>query len=215
MVAYKKFTNIERDRVVNKMTNKVLEKEFKPIILEIEKEISELFMKNIPTEVFEFEKKYPYLLDKDDLTLYGYDFLTSEEHKKYDLYSRWGNNCPNFHIENVYNRMVADTDIHGYQLDNKLVIYIQENAPEIAEKIKNITIKILGMKDWTDKLSCTLSNIRTINKLKEEFPEAYSIYKNLYREPENCKKIKDKNGQTTSFCDNIEKLRAEYNKIVK
>ena len=45
-------------------------------------------------------------------------------------------------------------------LDDTLVEYIKKNAPEIAEKIKTITIKRLDLQDWSDKLSCTLSSIR-------------------------------------------------------
>ena len=37
----------------------------------------------------------------------------------------------------------------------------------------------------------------------------------LYGEPGSpCKKVKDDNGNDNSMCDNIEKLRAEYNKVV-
>ena len=76
-------------------------------------------------------------------------------------------------------------------------------------------MKRLDLQDWSDKLSCTLSSITTINKLKEEFPEAYTIYVKLYGEPGSpCKKVKDDKGNETSMCDNIEKLRAEYNKVV-
>ena len=76
-------------------------------------------------------------------------------------------------------------------------------------------MKRLDLQDWSDKLSCTLSSITTINKLKEEFPEAYTIYVKLYGDPSSpCKKVKDDKGNKTSMCDNIEKLRAEYNKVV-
>ena len=37
----------------------------------------------------------------------------------------------------------------------------------------------------------------------------------MYGEPGSpCKKVKDDKGNETSMCDNIEKLRAEYNKVV-
>lgn len=40
-------------------------------------------------------------------------------------------------------------------------------------------------------------------------------YKKLYSEPgSSCKKVKDNKGNGASMCDNIEKLRAEYNKVV-
>ena len=214
MVAYKKFSKTERECVVRVMTKNVVEKEYKPIMSNIESELTTLFMKDIPDEVFEFEKKYPHLIDKGDVTLYGYDFLTKEDKEKYDIWSRW-NTYPCFHVKNIYNKMINGVSIHEFQLDNTLVEYIKKNAPKIAEKIKTITIKRLDLQDWSDKLSCTLSSITTINKLKEEFPEAYTIYVKMYGEPGSpCKKVKDDKGNETSMCDNIEKLRAEYNKVV-
>lgn len=215
MVAYKKFTKNERKGVVYTMTKNVIEKEYKPIMAKMENELTALFMKDIPDEVFEFEKKYPYLIDKEDVTIYGYDFLTKEDKEKFDVWSRWNNTYPSFHVKNIYNKMIDGASIHGYHFDDVLVKYIKNNAPEIAEKLKTITIKRLSLQDWSDKLSCTLSGITTINKLKEEFPEAYAIYVSLYGEPgSSCKKVKDNKGNVTSMCDNIEKLRAEYNKVV-
>lgn len=215
MVAYKKFTKAERESVVRAMTKNVIEKEYKPIMSNVENELTSLFMKDIPNDVFEFEKKYPHLIDKGDVTLYGYDFLTKEDKEKHNILSRWNHIDPCFHVNNIYNKMIDGVSIHGFQLNDTLVKYIKKNAPEIAEKIKTITIKRLDLQDWSDKLSCTLGVITTINKLKEEFPEAYTVYVKLYGEPGlPCKKVKDDKGNETSMCDNIEKLRAEYNKVV-
>lgn len=215
MVAYKKFSKSERESVVRAMTKNVVEKEYKPIISNVESELTALFMKDIPNEVFEFEKKYPHLIDKGDVTLYGYDFLTKEDKEKYDIWSRWNHIYPCFHVNNIYNKMIDGVSIHEFQLDDTLVEYIKKNASEIAEKIKTITIKRLDLQNWSDKLSCTLGAITTINKLKDEFPEAYTVYVKLYGEPGSpCKKAKDDTGNETSMCDNIEKLRAEYNKVV-
>ena len=215
MVAYKKFTKAERESVVRAMTKNVIEKEYKPIMSNVENELTSLFMKDIPNDVFEFEKKYPHLIDKGDVTLYGYDFLTKEDKEKHNILSRWNHIDPCFNVNNIYNKMIDGVSIHGFQLDDTLVKYIKKNAPEIAEKIKTITIKRLDLQDWSDKLFCTLGAITTINKLKEEFPEAYTVYVKLYGEPGSpCKKVKDDKGNETSMCDNIEKLRAEYNKVV-
>ena len=215
MVAYKKFTKAERESVVRAMTKNVIEKEYKPIMSNVENELTSLFMKDIPNDVFEFEKKYPHLIDKGDVTLYGYDFLTKEDKEKHNILSRWNHIDPCFNINNIYNKMIDGVSIHGFQLDDTLVKYIKKNAPEIAEKIKTITIKRLDLQDWSDKLFCTLGAITTINKLKEEFPEAYTVYVKLYGESGSpCKKVKDDKGDETSMCDNIEKLRAEYNKVV-
>lgn len=215
MVAYKKFSKAERESVVRVMTKNVIEKEYEPIISNVESELTALFMRDIPNEVFEFEKKYPHLIDKGDVTLYGYDFLTKEDKEKHNICSRWNYIYPFFNVNNIYNKMIDGVSIHGFQLNDTLVKYIKKNAPEIAEKIKAITIKRLDLQDWSDKLSCTLGVITTINKLKEEFPEAYTVYVKLYGEPGSpCKKVKDDKGNETSMCDNIEKLRAEYNKVV-
>ena len=215
MVAYKKFTKSERESVVRAMIKNVIEKEYKPIMSNVENELTSFFMKDIPNDVFEFEKKYPHLIDKGDVTLYGYDFLTKEDKEKYNICSRWNYTYLCFHVNNIYNKMIDGVSIHGFQLNDTLVKYIKKNAPEIAEKIKAITIKRLDLQDWSDKLSCTLGVITTINKLKEEFPEAYTVYVKLYGEPGSpCKKVKDDKGNETSMCDNIEKLRAEYNKVV-
>lgn len=216
MVAYKKFTKAEREDVVRIMTKNVIEKEYKPIRSNVENELTALFMKDIPNDVFEFEKKYPHLIDKCDVSLYGYDFLTKEDKEKFDVWSRWNHTYPCFHVNNIYNKMIDGTSIHSFHINDALVKYIKNNAPEIAEKIKAITIKRLNLQDWSDKLACTLGGITTINKLKEEFPEAYTIYVKSYGEPGSpCKKVKDDNGNETSMCDNIEKLRAEYNKVVE
>ena len=215
MVAYKKFTKAERESVVRAMTKNVIEKEYKPIMSNVENELTSLFMKDIPNDVFEFEKKYPHLIDKGDVTLYGYDFLTKEDKEKHNILSRWNHIDPCFNVNNIYNKMIDGVSIHEFQLNDTLVKYIKKNAPEIAEKIKAITIKRFDLQDWSDKLFCTLGVITTINKLKEEFPEAYTVYVKLYGEPGSpCKKVKDDKGNETSMCDNIEKLRAEYNKVV-
>lgn len=218
MVAYKKLSKAEREGIVRAMTKNVIEKEYRPMMNGVEDELTALFMKDIPEEVFEFEKKYPHLIDKGDVTLYGYDFLSKEDKEKFDIWSRWNHTYPCFHVKDIYNKMIDGASIHGFHLDldDTLVEYIKKNAPEIAEKIKAITIKRLNLQDWSDKLSCTLSGITTINKLKEEFPEAYTVYIDLYGEPGSpCKKVKDNKGNETSMCDNIEKLRAEYNKVVE
>lgn len=216
MVAYKKLSKAEREGIVRAMTKNLIEKEYKPMMNGVEDELTALFMKDIPEEVFEFEKKYPHLIDKGDVTLYGYDFLSKEDKEKFDVWSRRNHTYPCFHVKDIYNKMIDGASIHGFHLDDTLVEYIKKNAPEIAEKIKTITIKRLNLQDWSDKLSCTLSGITTINKLKEEFPEAYTVYVDLYGEPGSpCKKVKDNKGNETSMCDNIEKLRAEYNKVVE
>lgn len=216
MVAYKKLSKAEREGIVRAMTKNVIEKEYRPMMNGVEDELTALFMKDIPEEVFEFEKKYPHLIDKGDVTLYGYDFLSKEDKEKFDIWSRWNHTYPCFHVKDIYNKMIDGDSIHGFHLNDTLVEYIKKNAPEIAEKIKAITIKRLNLQDWSDKLSCTLSGITTINKLKEEFPEAYTVYVDLYGEPGSpCKKVKDNKGNETSMCDNIEKLRAEYNKVVE
>lgn len=214
MVAYKKFTKTERANVVRAMVKNIIAKELKPTVKEIEDKLTALFAKNIPDEVLEFEKKYPHLIDKEDVTLYGYNFLSREDQDDYDILIKWNNTYPSFTIKNIYNKMINGIDIHSWHIDEGLISYIKENEPDIIKKIKSIIVRRLELEKWSDNLDCTLSAITTINKLKEEFPEAYSVYEKLYNEPKSCKKVKGDKGNETSMCDNIEKLRAEYNKVV-
>ena len=99
MVAYKKFSKAERKDVVRVMTKNIIDKEYKPILSNLESEITTLFMKDIPDEVFEFEKKYPHLIDKGDVTLYGYEFLTKEDKERYEVWSKWNNTYPRFYVK--------------------------------------------------------------------------------------------------------------------
>lgn len=214
MVAYKKFTKIERANVVNAMVKNIIAKELKPAVKEIEDKLTALFAKNIPDEVLEFEKKYPYLIDKEDITLYGYNFLSREDQDDYSILIKWNSTYPSFTVKNIYNKMINGIDIPSWHIDEGLISYIKENEPDIMKKIKTIIVRRLELEKWSDNLDCTLSAITTINKLKEEFLEAYSVYAKLYNEPKSCKKVKGDKGNETSMCDNIEKLRAEYNKVV-
>ena len=214
MVAYKKFTKTERANVVMAMVKNIIAKELKPTVKEIEDKLTALFAKNIPDEVLEFEKKYPHLIDKEDITLYGYNFLSREDQDDYDILIKWNSTYPSFTVKNIYNKMINGIDIHSWRIDEGLISYIKENEPDIMKKIKTIIVRRLELEKWSDNLDCTLSAITTINKLKEEFPEAYSVYAKLYNEPKSCKKVKGDKGNETSMCDNIEKLRAEYNKVV-
>lgn len=214
MVAYKKFTKTERANVVRAMVNNIIAKELKPVVKEIEDKLTALFAKNIPDEVLEFEKKYPHLIDKEDVTLYGYNFLSREDQDDYSILIKWNSTYPSFTVKNIYNKMINGIDIHSWHIDEGLISYIKENEPDIMKKIKSIIVRRLELEKWSDNLDCTLSPITTINKLKEEFPEAYSVYVKLYNEPKSCKKVKGDKGNETSMCDNIEKLRAEYNKVV-
>ena len=136
MVAYKKFSKAEREGVVRVMTKNVVEKEYKPIMSNVESELTALFMKDIPNEVFEFEKKYPHLIDKGDVTFYGYDFLTKEDKERYDVWSRWNHTYPCFHVKNIYNKMIDDVSIHGFHFDDTLVNTLRRMHQRLRRKSK-------------------------------------------------------------------------------
>ena len=64
MVAYKKFSKAERKDVVRVMTKNIIDKEYKPILSNLESEITTLFMKDIPDEVLSLKRSILILLTR-------------------------------------------------------------------------------------------------------------------------------------------------------
>lgn len=77
-------------------------------------------------------------------------------------------------------------------------------TPELEEAVKNQR-KLFDEKwKFRNQLVCAISNIPSIKKLKDEFPEAYDAYLII------ADKLKSKPG-----CDTIEEVRAKLSKLSK
>lgn len=77
-------------------------------------------------------------------------------------------------------------------------------TPEIIEAAKNQRKMYDEKWKFRNQLVCALSNISSIQNLKDEFPEAYDVYLTVANSP------KPKPG-----CDTIEEVRAKLSKLSK
>lgn len=209
MVAYKKITKDAKRNICIRMANNLYNKsEVKKLVNELQREYKYEMTKNIPDEVKEFAKKYPKSIKENEYNLCIRSFLPREDRWQTSTLFDWpyvttGKTIVGFLNDNKLN----DTFYVDYHL---VVNYIKRNNIELYNKFTNILIpKLKEIDDFTRSLKCAIEKITTVNKLKEEIPEAYDIYVEIYGEPAEsfpCNKKK------TSFCDTIEKIRMVYNK---
>lgn len=94
-------------------------------------------------------------------------------------------------------------------------VYIEEGYPE-PSKVKEVVTpelkelikaqrKLFDEKwKFRNQLVCAISNIPSIKKLKDEFPEAYDVYLTITNSP-----------KSNSGCDTIEEVRAKLSKLSK
>lgn len=208
MVAYKKLTNIERDNISNKMETIRRNKEITDRIEKLSKEIEDALWDEVPNEVKDFYKKFPRLTNVAPCNLYGENFLT--DNKQNDYRCRYIFNVTfklSKVLNNYYNNYVT---YNTYPLDNNpLIKYIKTNYPELYYEAREIVYDAVKICEWARNVRCILQTITTLNKLKDEFPEAYEIYESMYTSSK-CTKI-DKTGKEFNMCDAIEKVRAEFN----
>jgi hypothetical protein len=84
---------------------------------------------------------------------------------------------------------------------------IVKSGSEVYTKLTGLAVLSKANSDEKHKLQnqikCTLTKLRTYNKIAENFPEAYDIL--LY-------KVDKVDKVTDSLCDNVEELRAKLNK---
>lgn len=83
-----------------------------------------------------------------------------------------------------------------------------DEKDEVFKKIKNIDTKLKQLEDskrtLKNKIICTLTDLKTYNNIKNEFPEAYKALIDI-----------DKKNKGLDPCTKIETLRAELNKELK
>lgn len=213
MVAYKKLSNIERSTICNEMVRKYYENSLaKKLFDEYNKEYKNVMTASIPDEVKEFAKKYPNTIKKTNYDLWTRQFVPrNERYSTSESHFSW----PYFSVDNVIIGFLDDEKMNNswYCDYENLKNYVHKKNPELVSKIVDNLIPQLNEIDKFDKsLTCALEKINTLNQLKNDFPEAYSIYVEKYGKNETKKVPCNQNKSKDNFCDTIEKLRAEYNK---
>lgn len=213
MVAYKKLSNDVRERIANRMYRNRCSKEITPQIKEKSEEISRFLFNQVPKDVRDFITGHETYMDMSTICIYGYYFFNRDEvPKRCDCL-----NCfyyPDFEIHDVFIKMFNDTKNSGNNTDS-ILNYLKSNHPDLFNDCKQIILKMYDIAKWGKSVLCVLNNITTVNKLKDEFPEAYEVYKELVGDPEDdCHTIDKNSGNSVNMCDAIEKVRAEYNSSV-
>lgn len=209
MVAYKKLTKEEKTSICKRMVNIFYNKsDAKKLLDEIQKEYEYEMTKYIPTEVKEIAKKYPKTVKKYDYNFWIKTMLPRED--------RWGTetlfNWPYITSKNTIVGFAKNDKLNdGWYTDFDIIKnYIKQDNTNLYNKMNNELVPALKDIDkFASSLKCTLDKITTANKLKEEIPEAYEIYVDIYGEPKESVPCTKKR---SSFCDTVEKIRAQYNK---
>lgn len=208
MVAYKKLSNAERLDVCKRMSKTYYENsELKKKIEETELEWQAEVKKDIPQEVIELEKKYP-----DSFVHRSYNIDLHELSRSLDNYKTGVSNFiwPHLNCNDVVSGFMDEfSRKHWWFSSSDLMEWLLGRNQKLYVKIR--TEIIPGLKEidkFANDLECALDSISTVNILKNEMPEAYKVYVEIYGEPQTYCSSKKKNGKN---CDRIEKVRALYN----
>ena len=214
MVAYKKLTKDERQTISRRMETLRRRKEIDDRVEKISKEIEVALWNEVPTEVKGLYDKYPQYVNVAEYRLYGYTFFNRNEiNSDYGYYS-----APAFKLSKLLNNFYNNFNVHnGYSTDNHpLATYLNEHYPALYNECREIVMDAYKINKWSKEVLCVLNNITTLNKLKDEFPEAYDAYVSIYgSNNDDCTKVDRSTGKKMNMCDAIEKVRAEFNSSTK
>lgn len=200
MVAYKKLSKEERSTLCKRMSKNYYDNsEVKKIVEEANKEWQEEVNRDIPNELYKIQEKYPKAIATTKCNIN----LRYESNTKRNSWFVW----PDLNANEV---------IYGFRYTSKIwpcskdfMNLLMEYNTELYFKIVNNILPALNDIDkFANDLECALNSISTVNMLKNEMPEAYKIYVDIYGEPEAYCSSKNTNSKK---CDNIEKVRALYN----
>lgn len=208
MVAYKKLSNGERLEVCKKMCQAYYEKsEVKKKLDEAQADWQKEVKKDIPEDVAAMAEKYPESFEYQsyNITLKDLDYNPNGYRTVFTQFV-W----PKLYCEKVvYGFMEGFKKKTWWYSSTDLMEWVLDRNSELYNRIKNEIIPGLKQIDkFAIDLACALDSISTLNILKNEMPEAYKVYVEIYGEPVVYCSSKKKNGKS---CDNIEKVRALYN----
>ena len=202
MVKYVRIKKENRDRIFDQMSIRYRQTTnlYRELLWKMSVMLTAAINKGIPQEVLDFTVKYPKLVRTEtDLTInlqkFVYDKFIYSEKWPYIKMQTYYPGIPEKFEEEVMNGSFERWKFGSY----KCVNWIKMNCPELMAVINEGIEEMKKVIEWEKSLRCVLSQIKTLNKMKEELPEAYEVYMQLYGDP-------DKSG----FCDAIEKVRAEY-----
>lgn len=218
MVAYKRLTIKECEQVARKMESIRRDNEINGRVKVVSKKIEDVLWNEVPEDVKEMYNKYPQYVNVCEFGISSYLFFRMDENVTCCHYY----NTPVFKmskiLNNAYNNFNKYNNISSY--NHPLVTYLNTHYPELYNECREIVLEAYKIHQWSKKVLCILKNISTLNKLKNEFPEAYNTYVSIYI----CDDITNNtySNKVVNMCDNkrqrahtlamhIENVRAEFN----
>lgn len=198
-----KVKNTLRDKLLQPYNEKISAKG-----IEIQRCIDEFQLSFFPEDVINIYNQYPKMFTKYSIPISFYGIDDAEWHSIIDGYKK---TLDTYYMMSVLVLYTSDyikessgdiiKDIINSNKVNSLGVKYRDVLLNITKEL--IPIKAES-KSLNIKLHCVFGSINTISQLKQEFPEAYSIYQKLYTNKNNA-------NNSDSNCDAIEEVRALIN----
>lgn len=198
MVKHVRIKKENRDRIFNQMSiqHRQATNLYRELLWKMSVMLTATINKSIPQEVLDFAVKYPKLVRTEtNLTI----SLQKFTYDKFDYSEKW----PCIRVQTYYPGMpekfeeeVMNGSFERWKFGSyKSANWIKVNCPELMAVINEGVEEMKKIIEWEKSLKCALSQIKSLNKMREELPEAYEIYIQLYGEPDKseCLQAKENN----------------------
>lgn len=202
---YKVIANWKIDKIVYFLVTSPYKSKIADLEVKVETAIEDIILGLHPREVLDFIAKHPALIRNiNTFELRGSVFIENPEtgetvQHKINRYISLDVPAPEISVEN------GNTKSKNLESLNEI---IQKHWGEFSSYLKETIILDQDRKTLENKVRCTLSKLKTYDKVKKEFPEAYEILITQI-DGEELKEEK------TNMCDDVEALRAKLKGGIK
>lgn len=187
MVKHVRIKKENRDRIFNQMSiqHRRATNLYRELLWKMSVMLTAAINKDIPQEVLDFSVKYPKLVRTEtnltiNLQKFTYDEFDRSENWPCIRVQTYYPGIPEKFEEEVMNGSFERWMLGSYKCAN----WIKMNCPELMAVINEGIEEMKKVIEWEKSLKHALSNIKTLSKMKEELPEAYDIYIQLYGDPD-------------------------------
>lgn len=175
-----RLTNSIRKSIVKKLMELPREK-LENSLKEMGELCDSILMGMIDKEILEIDEKYPMLIDKIDYISFGAISINEKL---------------------IYRSIKVNNWYRCYNDKNLKFVKGDKRIQDFCRKIISLNEEL---KTLENKIACSLYHINTTKQLKDQFPEAYSVFLKLNQEEED----------SDNLCDSFESVRATLSKFNK
>lgn len=174
----KRISNVKIDNVTSIMCAEAFNDKIEKLKEKIGKKVDEYVVQFVSPDVLKLYEKYSYYMHRGpSIGIYSKDGYEFSHYTK----------LPKIEEKHQDHKFKSDEKL------NKLIRNEVEQLRELKKKKNSLR----------NKISCVLSDLKTYNKIKNEFPEAYKV---LVEQVDGATIVKD-------TCTEVESVRAELTKI--